>query len=191
MSLSIEIQKEQKLENKRKIKKSSEVFDLEEVQEIKDAIQEHLFLIGLDNKNNIKNISLLGVGTSNKVEIGNKDLLRIALLSGSNKVILVHNHPSGEVEPSKMDKEFTNTIYKFLKIFNIELLDHIIVSENIYKSMAEDELINKDYESYKINLLDNILLSEENEKLKNEVKLLTDKLRQTQNLLESEVEEYE
>ena len=58
MSLSIEVQKKQLGTENRKVSKPSEVFELEEVKEIKDAIQEHLLFIGLDRRNNVRGISL-------------------------------------------------------------------------------------------------------------------------------------
>ena len=100
MSLSIEIQKKPKVIEEIKLEKSSEVFALEEVQEIKDAVQEHLLFIGLDRGNNIRNISLLGIGTSNEISIDSKYIVRTALITASDKVILVHNHPSNKLEPS-------------------------------------------------------------------------------------------
>lgn len=69
MALSIEIQKKQNVEKQRKVCTPDGVFKLEEVQEIKDAVQEHLLFIGLDIKNNVRNVSLLGVGNSNSIEI--------------------------------------------------------------------------------------------------------------------------
>ena len=60
LSISIEIQKKPKVIEEIKLEKSGEVYDLEEVQEIKDAVQEHLLFIELDRGNNIRNISLLG-----------------------------------------------------------------------------------------------------------------------------------
>ena len=132
MSLSIEVQKKQLGTENRKVSKPSEVFELEEVKEIKDAIQEHLLFIGLDRRNNVRGISLLGIGSSTEIDIDCKYVLRTALITASDKVILVHNHPSNEIEPSNEDKKFTNTISKLLKAFDIELVDHVIVSENQY-----------------------------------------------------------
>ncbi len=191
MSLSIEVQKKQLGTENRKVSKPSEVFELEEVKEIKDAIQEHLLFIGLDRRNNIRGISLLGIGSSIEIDIDCKYVLRTALITASDKVILVHNHPSNEIEPSNEDKKFTNTISKLLKAFDIELVDHVIVSENQYTSMGTLKLIDKDYESYRTNLLDNALLLEENNKLKNEIAILTDKLQKIQNFSKQEEEEFE
>ena len=69
MGLSVEIQKKPQYTKNIKLRIPSEVFDLEEVQEIKDAVQEHLLFIGLDRRNNVRNISLLGVGTKNNLVI--------------------------------------------------------------------------------------------------------------------------
>lgn len=81
MSISIEIQKKPKVIEEIKLEKSGEVYDLEEVQEIKDAVQEHLLFIGLDRGNNIRNISLLGIGTSNEISIDSKYIVRTALIT--------------------------------------------------------------------------------------------------------------
>ena len=191
MSLSIEIQKKTPSIKQRKVRKPSEVFNLEEVQEIKDAIQEHLLFIGVDRRNNVKNVTLLGVGSSAEVNIDCKYILRTALVTASDGVILVHNHPSNEVKPSNLDKEFTNMVNKFLEVFNIKLVDHVIVSENNYVSMQEVNAIDKDYENYKTNLVEQTLLFDENKKLKEEVKSLTDKLQTIQNLSSEDEEEFE
>lgn len=191
MSLSIEIQKKTPSIKQRKVRKPSEVFNLEEVQEIKDAIQEHLLFIGVDRRNNVKNVTLLGVGSSAEVNIDCKYILRTALVTASDGVILVHNHPSNKVKPSNLDKEFTNMVNKFLEVFNIKLVDHVIVSENDYVSMQEVNAIDKDYENYKTNLVEQTLLFDENKKLKEEVKSLTDKLQTIQNLSSEDEEEFE
>ena len=64
MALVIDIQKKP-IGNvkRRKINQTSDVFQLQEIQEVKDATQEHFFMLGLDSKNNITNINLIGVGT--------------------------------------------------------------------------------------------------------------------------------
>lgn len=191
MSLSIEIQKKPKVIEEIKLEKSSEVFALEEVQEIKDAVQEHLLFIGLDRGNNIRNISLLGIGTSNEISIDSKYIVRTALITASDKVILVHNHPSNKLEPSNNDRYITNVTSKLLKAFNIELLDHIIVTENNYISMGAIKAIDKDYENDRTKVIDKVLLIEENDKLRKEVKCLTNKLQKYEEKTQEEEEEFE
>lgn len=191
MSLSIEIQKKENIENQRKISKSSEVFLLKEVQEIKDAIQEHLLFIGLDNRNNIRNISLIGIGTSKEIKVDSKYIVRTALVTASDKVILVHNHPSNELDPSSHDKHISNITSKLLKVYNIQLLDHIIVVANDYLSMGEINAINWDYEDDKTKSIDNAILIEENQKLKEKVKNLNSKLQKYEKFEKEEEEEFE
>ena len=63
------------------------------------------------------------------------ELAEIQNINESDKVALVHNHPSGILEPSKEDINITITTGKLLKLFNIELIDHVIVSEKNYLSI--------------------------------------------------------
>ena len=102
-----------------KVGSSTDIVNLKDVQEIRNAIREHLLFIGLDNRNNIRNITLLGIGTSCNVVIDSKEIIRTALYSASNKVILVHNHPSGDSTPSQADIHFTDKLYNALISFNI------------------------------------------------------------------------
>ena len=189
--LSIEIQKKEKHLENRKVSSPEEVFNLKEVQEIKDAIQEHLLFLGLDRVNNIRNISLLGIGTSSHIEIDTKYIVRTALITGSDKVILVHNHPSNSLKPSMQDKEISNITNQLLRAFNIQFLDHIIVGEDSYTSIGSLGLIDEKYESERTKLINKITLMEENKKLKDEVLKLKSELKIYKNLKKEEEEEYE
>lgn len=190
--IEIEIMKKLQDEKiKRKVNKPEDVFNLEEVQEIKDAIQEHFLFLGLDRVNNIRNISLLGIGTSSHIEIDVKYIVRTALVTASDRVILVHNHPSNSLEPSLQDKEISNISNQLLKAFNIRLLDHIIVSENSYVSMESLKIINDKYESERTKLLDKITVIEENIKLKDEIVRLNKELKKYREMEKDTEDEYE
>ncbi len=191
MVLSIEIQKKPNIEEKRKVCTASEVFQLKEVQEIKDAIQEHLLFIGLDIKNNIRNISLLGVGKSNKIEVDFKSIVRTALITASDKVILVHNHPSNEVEPSIQDKDLTNVVNKLLKAYDIEFLDHVIVGEDKYLSMGKIKAISRENVTNREKFTEEALLMEENYRLKEKIHKLTNVIQQYKKIQQEEEEEFE
>lgn len=191
MSLVLDIQKKECEIIERKVNKPEDVFNLEEVQEIKDAIQEHFLFLGLDRVNNIRNISLLGIGTSSHIEIDVKYIVRTALVTASDRVILVHNHPSNSLEPSLQDKEISNISNQLLKAFNIRLLDHIIVSENSYVSMESLKLINDKYESERTKLLDKITVIEENIKLKEEIVRLNKELKKYRKMEKDTEDEYE
>lgn len=175
MSIAIGVQqKPPKMDRKdRQILSTTDVFNLEEVQEIKNAIQEHLIYIGLDNKNNLRNINLIGIGTSSQINVDLKEIIRLALLNVNDNVILVHNHPSNVLKPSSADIEMTNIVGVFLKTFNIRLMDHVIVGNDNYLSMMKEKYINLEYENQRIYAMQNSLLKNENETLKKEIEKIT------------------
>src|SRR5699024_4043409 len=105
--------------------------------------------------------------------------LRTALLTASEKVILVHNHPSNTLKASFEDKHITNVTNKFLNIFSIQLLDHIIVAENGYLSMGKENEINRDYKNDDIRFIENTFVIEENTRLKKELQNLNSKTLDT------------
>ena len=107
------------------------------------------------------------------VLISTKDILRTALLSCSDKVILVHNHPSNKLEPSSADRHITNVTNQILNTFNIELLDHIIVTEKEYISMEQIKRIDRNYTNDSLSKMSNGFLLEENQRLKEQIELLT------------------
>lgn len=191
MALSIEIQKKQNVEKQRKVCTPDGVFKLEEVQEIKDAVQEHLLFIGLDIKNNVRNVSLLGVGNSNSIEIDMKYIVRTALVTASDKVILVHNHPSNELEPSPKDENYTNIVNKLLKAYNIYLVDHVIVGGDKYLSMGKIEAIDRKDVTNREEFTKEALLMQENYELKGKIRKLTNEIKQYKNIEKQEEDEFE
>ena len=168
-----------------KVTSTDDVVKLDEVKEIRDAMQENMLLIGLDRGNNIRTITLIGVGTNSFIQINSKDILRTTLMSGSDKVILVHNHPSNTLKASPEDIHITNITNKFLNVFNVQLLDHIIVTENEHLSMVKEKLVNRDYCDENIDVIDKTLIIEENLRLKNENEKLKNKEEKFMNKYES------
>lgn len=88
MNLDINIiEKPQKnIDTEIKLKSTTDVINLKDVQAIRNALREHLLFIGLDNKNNVRNISLLGIGSTCDVVIDTKEIIRVALFSASEKL---------------------------------------------------------------------------------------------------------
>jgi DNA repair protein RadC len=68
-------------------------------------------------------------------------LLRKALEVGATSIILAHNHPTGNIQPSRANKLLTAKIQKATKVIDIQLLDHLIVSENGYFSFADENML--------------------------------------------------
>lgn len=99
--------------------------------------QEHFWVIGLDNAGKLLFIELIGLGRQNRVTANPPDVFRMAIYKLAIKLILVHNHPSAELIPSNADKAFTDRIIKVGEIINIEVADHLIISEKEYLSFAE------------------------------------------------------
>lgn len=178
MNINIEVvqKPEKNISDDIKAKSTTDIVNLKEVQAIRKAIREHLLFVGLDRGNNIRNISVIGIGNSCEVTLDSKDIIRTALLSASEKVVLVHNHPSNNLEPSSLDVQATNVTAKILEPFNIQLLDHIIVTERDFISMQKAKKINKEYENDSINNMSKGLLLEENERLKKQLNELQQKL---------------
>ena len=178
MNINIEIEEkpEKNISTDIKVKGTTDIVNLKEVQAIRKAIREHLLFVGLDRGNNIRNVSVIGIGNSCEVTLDSKDIIRTALLSASEKVVLVHNHPSNNLEPSSLDIQVTNVTAKILEPFNIQLLDHIIVTERDFISMQKAKKVNKEYENDAINNMSKGLLLEENQKLKKQVEELQQKL---------------
>lgn len=119
----------------------------------------------------------MGIGTSCNVVIDTKEIIRTALYSASNKVILVHNHPSNNIEPSLDDIHLTSVTSEMLKVFNIKLQDHIIVTEKEHISMDKIQKICNEKNIDSINNLQKGLLLEENNRLKQQIKELQNKIK--------------
>lgn len=120
-----------------------DVFNLVHIY-FQNLTQEHFYLLLLNNQNKLINQNLLYKGTNDTLKIDIKDMLHLALIHKSSKVICIHNHPSGDSEPSLSDLHITQEIKSNFKMLNIALLDHIIIERENYYSIN----LNKKY--YKI-----------------------------------------
>lgn len=98
-----------------------------------DLKNEHFYLLLLNNQNKLLHQNLLYKGTHDSLKVDIKDILYLAITYCANKIICVHNHPGGDSEASFADLKITQELKKQLKIFEIVLLDHIIIGwENYY-----------------------------------------------------------
>lgn len=106
-----------------------------------DQEKEHFWMIGLATNNRILYIELVSLGSVNATTVEPMNVFRVAVLKGAVKVIMTHNHPSGELKPSDSDKDLTDRLIQVGKILNIEVIDHLILSLNSYLSFADLGLI--------------------------------------------------
>jgi len=103
--------------------------------------QEHFWVIGLNNAGKILFIELIGLGRQNRVTANPPDVFRMAIYKLAIKLIMVHNHPSGDMKPSMADRLITDRIIKVGEIINVDVIDHIIISEKNHFSFADAGII--------------------------------------------------
>lgn len=84
----------------------------------------------LNNKLNIIGEEIIQRGTINQVAIHPREVIKLVLKNNAEAVILAHNHPSGDITPSKADVAMTKQLKEALESINVRLLDHIIISKN-------------------------------------------------------------
>lgn len=111
-------------------------------KELNGEEREHVLVFALNTKNDITGFYIASIGSVNSAIVHPREVFRFAITEGATKIILVHNHPSGNAEPSNEDTEITKRIKEAGKIIGIELLDHIIIGSegNYYTFRGEGRL---------------------------------------------------
>ena len=109
--------------------------------EFRSYRQEHLMLLLFDSKNHLSGERLISKGTVNSSIAEPRDIYSEALRMGAVSIILIHNHPSGDITPSSADLTVTKRIRESGDLLGIRLLDHIIVGNGNYISMQEEGLM--------------------------------------------------
>ncbi len=105
------------------------------IPEIRYEKREIAKVIILNSKNIILRIINISLGGTNFAYLEPKDVLAEAIKMQAPKIILVHNHPSGDTKPSKGDYNVTDRIYEAAELMGIQLLDHIIIGDGTYQSL--------------------------------------------------------
>jgi DNA repair protein RadC len=99
--------------------------------------QEIVKTIILDNSNKVLSVITNGIGKTSSVQIGIKEIFSEPIKQMATGIVLVHNHPSGNLNPSESDIKFTKNINEYGDTFEIKLLDHVIIGKNEYISLKE------------------------------------------------------
>ena len=105
------------------------------------ADREILSALCLDAQNQPTCFNVASIGALNTTRTRPADILKAAILSNALGLVLIHNHPSGELEPSPEDIEFTRAVQKACELVGIELYDHLIVTDEGFTSFRERGLI--------------------------------------------------
>lgn len=108
---------------------------------IKDKAKEHFKLILLNARNKIIGVSTVSIGSLNASIVHPREVFKDAIKHNANSVILVHNHPSGDPEPSEDDLTITKRLIEAGKILGIEVVDHVIIAKNSYFSFKDRGLL--------------------------------------------------
>ena len=105
------------------------------MEELKNEKREIGKLLMLNSKNVLIRIVDIALGGGNFANIEPKIILREPIQIGAQKIILVHNHPSGDPTPSEEDDRMTDRIYEAADILGIQLVDHVIIGNNAFSSI--------------------------------------------------------
>ncbi|WP_368251232.1 DNA repair protein RadC [Enterococcus sp. 2201sp1_2201st1_B8_2201SCRN_220225] len=113
------------------------------MEELKDYQQEHLLCLYLNTKNEIIKKETLFIGSLNQSVAHPREIFKGAVRVSAARLIVVHNHPSGNPKPSQQDLSFTRRLIECGELMGIELLDHLIIGHNRYLSLREEGFWNK------------------------------------------------
>lgn len=120
--------------NKITIKSPEDVANLV-MEELRYETKEEARVIILNIKNIVQKIVKVSQGGTNFAVIEPKEVLEDAIKLGAPRIILLHNHPSGDSTPSKSDYDVTDKIYECASMMGIELLDHIVIGDGNFESI--------------------------------------------------------
>jgi len=126
--------------HKPKIDSSRDVYELMKT-ELSDKLTEEFWIILLTRTNYVIKKHLVSSGGSAQLAVDPKVLFKIALDHHAASIILVHNHPSNNPNPSELDIKLTERLTKGGKILDIPILDHIIFTEDNYFSFADEHMV--------------------------------------------------
>lgn len=106
-----------------------------------DNSREHFGCLFLDTANQVINYSITSTGSSNQAWVIPREIFQRAILCGALGIILYHNHPSGQCEPSKEDHKATRLLIEGSKTLGLKILDHIIIGENKHFSFSDSGVL--------------------------------------------------
>ncbi|WP_024787052.1 MULTISPECIES: RadC family protein [unclassified Lebetimonas] len=136
---AIELSKRYLLKQYKTVTSAKDIY--EELKEFYDKKQEYFIAIYLDGANRICEKRVITIGTLNQTLIHPREVFAPAVENRCASIIVAHNHPSGNLTPSKEDIFITQKLKQSGKILGIELLDHIIFSKNGFISLQQKGIL--------------------------------------------------
>lgn len=108
---------------------------------LRDEMQEQFIVVCLNSSNKIIKYKVISTGTLNSSVVHAREIFKVAIDNNSASIILLHNHPSGNPEPSNEDITVTKRLVEVGKIMDIPVFDHIIIAGNKYTSLVDKRII--------------------------------------------------
>ena len=108
-----------------------------------EILKEHFWTIALNTSLKILSIELVSIGSNTRTIAAPQEIFRVPLYKSANHVVLIHNHPSGNLKPSDADLDSTNRLIQAGLLFDIKVVDHVIVTKHSYYSFCDNGLIEK------------------------------------------------
>lgn len=106
-----------------------------------DRNREHFWTISLDSANKILNIELVSMGSVTQTIVEPMEAFSVPLQKRAVRIVLVHNHPSGNLKPSEGDRDVTDRLIQVGRILRTPVLDHLIITEKTYFSFKDVGLL--------------------------------------------------
>jgi len=111
------------------------------IREIGDEASEVVLVVVLNMKNEINAIHRVFTGSLNTSVAHPREIFRTAIINNGARIMLFHNHPSGDTQPSEADFAFTRRVVDCGEMLGIEVIDHVIIADNEYLSLREQGLM--------------------------------------------------
>ena len=105
-----------------------------------DRDKEHFYVMHLDVRTRVKLVELVSIGTLTSSLVHPRETFRRAVMQGSASIIIAHNHPSGEADPSDEDLRVTRQVFEAGQLLGIHFLDHIIFTPTSFYSFQESRV---------------------------------------------------
>ena len=113
---------------------------VDQVTELTKSSQEQVIALYVDARYHLLEKRIIAIGKQNSVQLEPRDIFAPALILPAHGVVLIHNHPSGDPEPSTDDLNFTQRVLTASQLLGISLIDHIIVGKKTWYSFSEHGL---------------------------------------------------
>lgn len=123
-----------------KIKSPTDILPM--IQHYSDRKQEHFLSISINGANEVMNVRVVTIGLVNQSQVHPREIFADVLMDRASSLIIAHNHPSGNLQPSNEDIDITHKIFEAGRTLGIKLMDHIIFSKKGYYSFLENKRLN-------------------------------------------------